>query len=73
MAKQSFWMIKPTAQTTASITAFKQLIMDSLAQFESNGYVKKLKTNITSESLPPTLPPNNEDLVGFLYNQVIHN
>jgi hypothetical protein len=71
MAKQSFWMTKPAAQTaiSKSITAFEQVIMDTLAQFERGGYVEKLKTNITSESLPP----NNEDLVGFLYNQIAHD
>lgn len=76
MAKQSFWMVEPTAQTTASdsesITAFEQLIMDALAQFERDGYVEKLKTSITSESLPG--PDSKlEDLVGFLYNQIVHN
>ena len=69
VAKQSFWTMKPTSQTTTSIPAFEQLIMDSLGQFESYGYVEKLKTSITSESLPP----NNEDLLGFMYNQIAND
>lgn len=84
IAKQSFWMIKPKEKAaksnsitarfksitakSKSITAFEQVIIDTLAQFERHGYVKKLKTNITSESLPPM----NEDLLGFLYNQIVH-
>ena len=68
IAKESFWMMKPTAKTEKTITAFEQVIMDALAQFEGGSYVEKLKTNITSESLPPM----NENLVGFLYSQIVH-
>lgn len=42
--------------------------MDALIQFEKEDYVKKLKMHITLESMPSS----KEDLVGFLYDQVIH-
>ena len=45
---------------------FEESILDALAQFKSGGHVKKLKTSITSESLPS----NKEDLHEFLYNQI---
>ena len=44
---------------------FEELIQDALAQFKTEGYVKKLKTRITPESLPS----NKDDLLEFLYNQ----
>ena len=45
---------------------FEELILDALAQFKTEGYVKKLKTSITQESLPS----NKYDLLKFLYNQI---
>ena len=42
--------------------------MDALVQFEKQDYVKKLKTSITSESMPS----GQDDLVEFLYDQVVH-
>ena len=47
---------------------FDELILDALAQFKTEGYLKKLKTNITKESLPS----NKDDLLEFLYNQIAH-
>ena len=45
---------------------FEELILDALTQFKTEGYVKKLKTSITQESLPS----NKDDLLKFLYNQI---
>jgi hypothetical protein len=42
--------------------------MDALEQLERQDYVKKLKMQITSESMPS----DSADLVAFLYDQVIH-
>ena len=42
--------------------------MDVLDQFKRQGYAERLQTHITSESIPS----DGEDLVAFLYNQVIH-
>ena len=47
---------------------FEELIPDALAQFETEGYVKKLQTSITQESLPS----NKDDLLEFLYNQIAY-
>jgi hypothetical protein len=58
IAKESFWIIKP----------FNDSIMDALEHFKSHGYVEKLKSQITSTSMPPEY----QDLLAFLYNQVIH-
>ena len=68
IAKLSFWITKPTEPTEKSLTAFEQVIMDALAKFKGDGYVEKLKTNITSESLPS----DDEDLLAFLCNQTAH-
>lgn len=54
----SFWIKKPLNES----------IMDALIQFEKEDYAKKLKMCITLESM---LTKEN-DLVGFLYDQVIH-
>ena len=54
----SFWIKKPLDES----------IMDALIQFEKEDYAKKLKMCITLESM---LTKEN-DLVGFLYDQVIH-
>ena len=40
--------------------------MDALEQLKSQDYVKKLKMQITSESMPS----DSADLVAFLYDQV---
>ena len=45
---------------------FDELILDALAQFRTEGYVKKLKTSIT----PQSLPSKKDDLLEFLYNQI---
>ena len=68
IAKLSFWIMKPTTQTEKPSTPFEQVIMDALAQFTREGYAEKLKTSITSLSLPS----NRKDLLSFMYNQVIH-
>ena len=68
IAKLSFSIMKPKEQTARSITAFEQIIVDALAQFKRGGYVEKLKTSITSESLPS----DNDDLLAFLCNQIAH-
>jgi hypothetical protein len=68
IAKLSFWIMKPTKETEKSLTAFEHIIMDALAKFKKDGYVEKLKANITSESLPS----DNEDLLVFLHNQIAH-
>ena len=41
-------------------------MMDALIQFEQEDYAEKLKAQITS------IPSDEDDLVGFLYDQVIH-
>ena len=58
IAKLSFWIMKP----------FEEFITDGFAQFRKEGYVEKLKKNITSESLSS----NRGVLVEFLYNQIAH-
>ena len=70
IAKLSFWIVKPTNETekSESLTAFEQVIMDALAKFQRDEHIEKLKTNITSESLPS----DHEGLLAFLYNQIAH-
>jgi hypothetical protein len=68
IAKLSFWIVKSTKETEKSLTAFEQVIMEALVKFQRDGHVEKLKTNITSESLPS----DHEDLLAFLYNQIAH-
>ena len=58
-----------TRLSLKEIQPFEQLILDGLAQFKTEGYVKKLKTSITQESLPS----NKDDLLEFLYNQIAHS
>ena len=58
IARQSFWIMKP----------FQNSVMDALEELKSNGYVEKLKDQITSTSVPS----KHQDLLDFLYNQVIH-
>jgi hypothetical protein len=75
IAKLSFWILKPIKKKsfiaklsfrTQKIQPFEELIMNALAQFRSKGYVEKLKTSITSESLPS----DEEDLLEFLFNEI---
>ena len=72
IAKLSFWIMKPkkksiiTRLSLKKMQPFEELILDALAQFKSEGYVEKLKTSITQESLPS----NKDDLLEFLYNQI---
>jgi hypothetical protein len=58
IARQSFFILKP----------FENSVMDAIEQFKSHGYVEKLKAQITSTSLPP----EHQDLIQFLHNQIIH-
>jgi hypothetical protein len=46
---------------------FMESIMEVLEQFKSYGYIEKLKTQITLDSIPP----GHEDLLAFLYDQII--
>ena len=48
--------------------AFQQLIRDALDQFKKHNYADKLKTCITSESMPS----DQEALSAFLYDQIAH-
>ena len=72
IAKLSFWIMKPkkksiiTRWSLKKAEPFEQLILDAFAQFRTEGYVEKLKTSITQESLPS----NDNDLLKFLYNQI---
>ncbi len=72
IAKLSFWIGKPAKKSIISklllqkIPPFEQLIMDALDQFKREGYVEKLKTSFTSISLPP----NHQDLHGFIYDVI---
>ena len=47
---------------------FDASIADALNQFKEDQYIEKLKTHITSESIPS----DKEHLLEFLYNLVIH-
>jgi hypothetical protein len=70
IVKLSFWIMKAIKQTKkeSTSTAFEQGIMDALAKFKRDGYVEKLMTSITSESLPS----EHGDLLAFLCNQIAH-
>jgi len=56
ICKLSFWINKP----------FKYSIIEALDQFKSQGYEKKLKNSITSQSLPK----DKEELLNFLYDLI---
>ena len=58
MGKLSFWTNKP----------FEQSIMEALEQLKKEGYVEKLKTCITQESIPS----DTGDLIVFLYDLIKH-
>jgi hypothetical protein len=47
---------------------FEQSILGALNQFKRDGYVKRLKSCITSESLPSC----HQNLSAFLYDQISH-
>lgn len=72
IAKLSFWIKKPAKQTNLNevqslpVQPFEELIRDAFSEFRREGYVKKLKTSITSESLPS----DKEDLIEFLSNEI---
>ena len=77
IAKLSFWIMKPkkrliitglVAVSQKKIQPFEESILDALDQFKMGGYVKKLQTSITQESLSS----NKNDVVEFLYNQIAH-
>jgi len=73
IVKMSFWIMKPKNKPILAKLSFKnnkmqsfeQLIRDAFDQFKREGYVEKLKTSITSESLPSS----DQDLLAFLYDQ----
>jgi len=67
IAKLSFWL-KPTKGSSQEIKTFQQLVRDALYQFKKGGYVDKVKTCIT----PETLPSNHQELSAFLYNLIAH-
>ena len=58
IARISFWIHKP----------FYESLKEALESFKKDGYIEKLKTQITSESMPS----NKEDMLEFLYNLIIH-
>ena len=74
IAKLSFWILQPPKKKKSIITKlpfkkmqpFEDLILSALDQFRTEGYVEKLKTSITPESLPS----NEDDVLEFLYNQI---
>ena len=47
---------------------FNDAIRDAVEQFKGSEYVERLKNQITYRSMPP----EHQDLLAFLYNQVIH-
>jgi hypothetical protein len=76
IAKLSFWILQPPKKKKSIITKlsfkkmqpFEDLILGALDQFKTEGYVEKLKTSITLESLPS----NKDDILEFLYNQIAY-
>ena len=72
IAKLSFWIAKPNKKSITTelplktVEPFEELILDAFAQFRTEGYVEKLKTSITQESLRS----NKDNLLKFLYNQI---
>ena len=72
IANLSFLILQPQKTKKSIITylklSFEELILGALDQFRTEGYVEKLKTSITPESLPS----NKADLDEFLYNQIVH-
>ena len=72
IAKLSFWKMKPKKKSIITRllhkNSFEESILDAFSQFKTGGYVEKLKTSITQESLPS----NKDDLLEFLYNQIAY-
>ena len=78
IAKLSFWILQPRRKKKSIIAKlsfnpkkmepFESLILDALDHFITGGYVEKIRTSITPESLPS----NKEDLLEFLYNQITY-
>ena len=78
IAKLSFWILQPRRKKnsiiaklsfkTEKMKLFEGLILAAFNQFKAGGYVEKIKTSITQESLPS----NKEDLLQFLYNQTAY-
>ena len=78
IAKLSFWILEPRRKKKSLIAKlsfqlekmepFEGPILAGLDQFKTGGYVEKIKTSITLESLPS----NEKDLLEFLYNQIAH-
>ena len=75
IAKLSFWILQPRRKKDSIIAKlfkpeemepFEGLILAAFDQFKTGGYVKKIMTTITQESLPS----DKEDLLEFLYNQI---
>ena len=70
IAKLSFWILQPSKENTSIITelSFEDSMLGGLDKFRMEGYVEKLKTSITPESLPS----NKDDFLEFLYNQIAY-
>ena len=72
IAKLSFWIMKQNKKSITTelplktVEPFEQLILAAFAQFKTEGYVEKLKTSITQESLQS----NKDVLLEFLYHQI---
>ena len=62
--------MKPPKKKESIITklSFEDFILGALDQFRAGGYVEKLMTSITPESVPS----NQKELLEFLYNQIDH-
>ena len=79
IAKLSYWILQPRKKKKSIIAKqsfkpvkmqqFEDLIWGALDQFRTEGYVEKLKTSITPESLPST----KDDLHEFLHNQLAYH
>ena len=63
IAKLAFWIMKPKKKSAITGLLFEDMILGALDQFRTEGYMEKLKTSITPESLPS----NKDDLLEFLY------
>ena len=70
IAKLSFWILQKQKEKKSIITelSFEDSILGALKQFRTEGYVEKLKTCITQDSLPSY----KDDLLEFLYNQIVY-
>ena len=70
IAKLSFWILQPPKKQKTVITnlSFEDIILGALDQFRIKGYVNKLRTSITQESLPLS----KDDLLEFLCNQIAY-